>query len=506
MGYGNFRALSKAAASVEHVPYNRNSLICNKYRKDLIKNGIPETETEKYLNTYTLVQVSAFRGVNRSKNRYPSNTTKQDMFRHGYWSALLVDLIGVTNAEKVTTTYEDETPNNNGLSREMDIFNNKVGRELAIGKIFKSEQQCGDMIVGAINEGKFKKIVDGKLVPSGELDKVVFSTYIAEKAGVRKEPIDSLPDSWGTISNEVIGIMDNNYSNISKFVKISYSAPSSPDANEEGIKIGYILKSLIDKYQPKINNEFYNPYDNGWRNTQRFCDTDNYTIRLRGHTGHDIVSRNIGVRAITGGKVMVASHQGANGYIVQIEHKHNNKSYYSHYSHLRPNSIIVKVGDEVKPGQLLGLMGGSGKSGGNNDYAKHLHLGFYSGIFKKSPIGYFRVNSIKSYPKEQKNYARKDSSGNFFRIIACAKPKPYNKDYYIKKSKLMQRHNIDGKKSIHIDQGYGYTYDIDLQNKYSLRNWENDNLKIETITYNGSTFYNTQKIIEQGLSFIHNKL
>jgi hypothetical protein len=42
---------------------------------------------------------------------------------------------------------------------------------------------------------------------------------------------------------------------------------------------------------------------------------------------------------------------------------------YAHYAHLQPGSLRVKVGDRVKPGQVLALLGNSG-----NSDAPHLHF------------------------------------------------------------------------------------------------------------------------------------
>jgi Peptidase family M23 len=45
---------------------------------------------------------------------------------------------------------------------------------------------------------------------------------------------------------------------------------------------------------------------------------------------------------------------------------------YAFYAHLQPRSIRVKVGDRVKKGQLLGLLGNSGNAGGPH---LHFHIG-----------------------------------------------------------------------------------------------------------------------------------
>lgn len=170
MCYGNFDALVEAINSVPKKPINRNSLMYREFYKRELSYGIPESDIPRVIdetrNTSTVVFDCAGEAIIKSQERYPNNTMNQDMFRHGYWSALLVDTIGEGYAETATTTYEDATPNNNGISRDMDIYNNSIGRQLASGKIFDSFEQLEEMIVKAINEGKFVKIVEGKLVPS----------------------------------------------------------------------------------------------------------------------------------------------------------------------------------------------------------------------------------------------------------------------------------------------------------------------------------------------------
>jgi len=59
-------------------------------------------------------------------------------------------------------------------------------------------------------------------------------------------------------------------------------------------------------------------------------------------------------------------HPGRKGNFVLIDHGNNTKSY---YNHLRKNSLIVKVGDKVKAGQQIGLLGSSG-----NSTWPHLHF------------------------------------------------------------------------------------------------------------------------------------
>jgi murein DD-endopeptidase MepM/ murein hydrolase activator NlpD len=52
---------------------------------------------------------------------------------------------------------------------------------------------------------------------------------------------------------------------------------------------------------------------------------------------------------------------------------------YAFYAHLRPGSLRVRVGDRVRTGQVLGLVGNSG-----NSTEPHLHFHVMDGI---SPLG-----------------------------------------------------------------------------------------------------------------------
>jgi murein DD-endopeptidase MepM/ murein hydrolase activator NlpD len=69
------------------------------------------------------------------------------------------------------------------------------------------------------------------------------------------------------------------------------------------------------------------------------------------------------VLAPANGKVIKASWQGGYGNMVEVDHGNGLTSRYGHLSH-----IDVQVGDDVTRGQLLGLVGSTGRSTG-----PHLH-------------------------------------------------------------------------------------------------------------------------------------
>lgn len=95
------------------------------------------------------------------------------------------------------------------------------------------------------------------------------------------------------------------------------------------------------------------------------------------HSGHDIGTngdRNYTAHATTDGVVRKAEFMaGGIGNAVYVEH--TTDGYWSNYMHLK--SISVSVGQTVKAGDVIGVIGGTG-----GDYAPHLH-------FELSPDGVF---------------------------------------------------------------------------------------------------------------------
>ncbi|MFV8290787.1 phage tail spike protein [Aerococcus viridans] len=95
------------------------------------------------------------------------------------------------------------------------------------------------------------------------------------------------------------------------------------------------------------------------------------------HSGHDIGTngdRNYTAHATTNGVVRKAEFMtGGIGNAVYVEHTAD--GYWSNYMHLK--SINVSVGQTVKAGDVIGVIGGTG-----GDYAPHLH-------FELSPNGSF---------------------------------------------------------------------------------------------------------------------
>ena len=87
--------------------------------------------------------------------------------------------------------------------------------------------------------------------------------------------------------------------------------------------------------------------------------------RVRRHTGVDIAApQGTPIAAAAAGKVVFAGRRGGYGNTVEIEHADGQRTRYAHAARL-----LVKVGDEVKPGQPIATVGSTGRSTG-----PHLHF------------------------------------------------------------------------------------------------------------------------------------
>ena len=111
-------------------------------------------------------------------------------------------------------------------------------------------------------------------------------------------------------------------------------------------------------------------------------DTDEYTITspygkrtdpISGeesfHSGIDVVPISSNIVAVADGTVIVSEVQDMGGESVIIEHKLGGQVYRSGYYHMKENSRVVTVGETVKQGQQIGIMGSTGYATGT-----HLHF------------------------------------------------------------------------------------------------------------------------------------
>lgn len=94
-----------------------------------------------------------------------SSQDSGDAFRHGCWNAYMTIMMDEIYAKMFADAHED-TPNSVGIDKEMDLYNNEIGREDGLANKGNSYEYIAEVIMKRVSFGYYKKIVDGELVAS----------------------------------------------------------------------------------------------------------------------------------------------------------------------------------------------------------------------------------------------------------------------------------------------------------------------------------------------------
>jgi murein DD-endopeptidase MepM/ murein hydrolase activator NlpD len=127
-----------------------------------------------------------------------------------------------------------------------------------------------------------------------------------------------------------------------------------------------MTQNLKDRVYPQGR-----PVNAGWLSSYFGKRTDPFTGKLANHTGIDFAGK-IGaeISAVADGVVTWSADRYGYGIMVEINH---GSGYSTRYAHNSEN--LVSIGDEVKKGQTVALMGESGRATGPNLHFEVLHNG-----------------------------------------------------------------------------------------------------------------------------------
>ncbi|WP_237066175.1 M23 family metallopeptidase [Microbulbifer guangxiensis] len=142
------------------------------------------------------------------------------------------------------------------------------------------------------------------------------------------------------------------------------------------------LESLLARRQ--LQDEQFiagRPISRGWMSSRYGYRTDPFSGRRSWHKGVDFAGKNgSDVVAVASGVVTWAEDRHGYGQLVEINHGNGYKTRYGHNSEIK-----VKLGDVVKKGQVIALMGSSGRSTG-----PHVHFEVYKNNRPVDPATYIR--------------------------------------------------------------------------------------------------------------------
>jgi murein DD-endopeptidase MepM/ murein hydrolase activator NlpD len=137
----------------------------------------------------------------------------------------------------------------------------------------------------------------------------------------------------------------------------------------------------------KLNDRVYprgRPVNSGWISSYFGKRTDPFTGKPANHTGIDFAGRmGADVIAVADGVVTWSAKRYGYGLLVEINH---GNGYATRYAHNSEN--LVSVGDEVKKGQIVALMGETGRATGPN-----LHFEVLQNGRRMNPVNFIREAS-----------------------------------------------------------------------------------------------------------------
>jgi murein DD-endopeptidase MepM/ murein hydrolase activator NlpD len=142
------------------------------------------------------------------------------------------------------------------------------------------------------------------------------------------------------------------------------------------------LESMMAKRQ--LQDEQFiagRPIGRGWMSSRYGHRTDPFSGRRSWHKGVDFAGKQGSeIVSVAAGVVTQAEERYGYGELVEINHGNGYKTRYGHNSELK-----VKLGDVVKKGQTIALMGSTGRSTG-----PHVHFEVYKNDRPVDPASYIR--------------------------------------------------------------------------------------------------------------------
>jgi hypothetical protein len=89
----------------------------------------------------------------QNRRKWLQNDGHRDAFRHAYWNALMTKEFGAEWTKQYATAHEG-LPGNPSNREAMDLYNNEVGRQIALSNPNATPEQLADLVEQAVKDGK----------------------------------------------------------------------------------------------------------------------------------------------------------------------------------------------------------------------------------------------------------------------------------------------------------------------------------------------------------------
>jgi murein DD-endopeptidase MepM/ murein hydrolase activator NlpD len=196
------------------------------------------------------------------------------------------------------------------------------------------------------------------------LDPIAQDVWLVGVGGPEPSLIE---DTEATVSDLILASLEDNLERMVRQSELQL------ESYEEIVSILDQEKQLRD-CTPSIR-----PLKGGYLSSRFGRRMDPFTGRIAHHTGIDYRARSGTPVMCTGdGVVTMAKKKGSFGLMIEVNHGFGFKTRYAHLS-----KMLVKRGTRVKRGEIIGLVGNTGRSTGS-----HLH---YEVVFRKAhrdPLSY----------------------------------------------------------------------------------------------------------------------
>lgn len=132
-----------------------------------------------------------------------------------------------------------------------------------------------------------------------------------------------------------------------------------------------LLQNLLVQHTLETALTPESPVQTGWISSPFGERIDPITGKRELHKGIDFAGQaGSPIRAVAGGVVVSSGDQGSYGNLVEIQH---DDGYITRYAHTQKN--LVQAGNRVKKGDLIALMGSTGRSTGYHLHFEVVHQG-----------------------------------------------------------------------------------------------------------------------------------